>query len=559
MNRFAVIGGRLVLAAGLLMLIGWPAAATVIEATASLWRSPEAGVEEVPSVALDPTGTASVMNQNRGLSRPVALALETIRLVAETEAMAMPVGIVLAVLLFRTDIPGRRLVLAILTLSAFVPMPLHATAWLGALGNVGRAQVLGLRPILVGRFGAAVVHAIAALPWVVLLTGVGLLAVEPELEESARLESGAWRVLWVVTLRRAVGAIGAAALAVAVLTAGDMTVTDLLQVRTYAEEAYVQFILGRGLADAAVVALPPLVVLGLGILLAARAMAQYDPARLASAGAGMRAYSFGRWRAAAGALLILLVGNAVAFPLYGMIWRAGRVGGRATLGQPPSWSLSGLKGTLVRAAGEVGEPLFASLTWASIAATVVVILVFGLAWAGRSARGWRWAMLGALALALATPGPVAGRALVLAYRNIPVLYDSSAIVVMAQALRALPYVILVLWPFVRSFPRDYLDAAALDGRGPVGRMAWVVLPLSARPIVAAWLVALALGLGELAATDQVYPPGVEPMSVFLWGLLHTGIASDLAGVALMMLATIAAAGLAAALAIGWSRRGVGQE
>ncbi|MHB1555853.1 MAG: ABC transporter permease [Isosphaeraceae bacterium] len=557
MSRLAAVGGKLVLAAGLLMLVGWPAAATVLEATAPLWRTREGGAEEVPSVALDPTSTASVINQNRGFSRPAALAIETIRLVAETEAMAMPVGILLGVLLFRTDIPGRRLVLAILALSAFVPMPLHATAWLGALGNAGRTQVLGLRPILVGSFGAAVVHAIAALPWVVLLTGVGLLAVEPELEESARLESSAWRVLWVVTLRRSVGAIGAAALAVAVLTAGDMTVTDLLRVRTYAEEAYVQFILGKGLADAAVVALPPLVVLGFAILLAARAMSQYDPARLTSGGAGMRAYSLGRWRTAAGGLLILTVGNAVAFPLYGMIWRAGRVGGRATLGQPPTWSLLGLEGTLARAAGEVSEPLFASLAWASIAATVVVILVFGLAWAGRSSRSWRWAMLGALALALATPGPVTGRALVLAYRDVPLLYDSSAIVVMAQALRALPYVILVLWPFVRSFPRDYLDAAALEGRGPVGRMAWVAAPLSARPIVAAWLVALALGLGELAATDQVYPPGVEPMSVFLWGLLHTGIASDLAGVALIMLAAIAAAGLAAALAIGRSRREVG--
>ena len=49
-----------------------------------------------------------------------------------------------------------------------------------------------------------------------------------------------------VTLRRALGAIAAAALAVAVLTAGDMTVTDLLQVRTYAEEAYLQYSLGRG-------------------------------------------------------------------------------------------------------------------------------------------------------------------------------------------------------------------------------------------------------------------------------------------------------------------------
>ena len=33
-------------------------------------------------------------------------------------------------------------------LSAFVPLPLHATAWLGALGNAGRAQAFGIRPII---------------------------------------------------------------------------------------------------------------------------------------------------------------------------------------------------------------------------------------------------------------------------------------------------------------------------------------------------------------------------------------------------------------------------
>ena len=119
-----------------------------------------------------------------------------------------------------------------------------------------------------------------------------------------------------ITIRRAIGAIAAAALAVAVLTAGDMTVTDLLQVRTYAEEAYVQFILGRGLADAAVVALPPLIVLGIGIILAGRALSRLDPARLASASSGARTLRLGRWRIPAGVLLALLVGNALAFPLY---------------------------------------------------------------------------------------------------------------------------------------------------------------------------------------------------------------------------------------------------
>ena len=79
----------------------------------------------------------------------------------------------------------------------------------------------------------------------------------------------------------------------------------------------------------------------------------------------------------------------------------------------------------------------------------------------------------------------------------------------------------------------------------------VAFPLSWRAVLAAWMVALALGLGELPATNQVYPPGIEPMSVFLWGLLHTGVASDLAGVALVMLAVIGMAGLAAVVALSW--------
>ena len=502
---------------------------------------------------MDPAGTAELLRETRGLARPARLAIETTGLVLATEAMALPLGVLLAVVLFRTDIWGRRGLLAIIALAAFVPMPLHATAWLGALGNAGRMQALGVRPILVGRFGAAVVHAMAALPWVVLLAGVGLCAVEPELEESALLEFGPLRVLTRITLRRAIGAIAAAALAVAVLTAGDMTVTDLLQVRTYAEEAYVQFILGRGLADAAVVALPPLIVLGIGIVLAGRALSRLDPARLASAssaGPDVGGSADGESRRAC--CWPCSSATSLAFPLYSLIWRAGRVGGRATLGQPPVWSFSGLVGTLRFAAAEIRDPLLASLFWASLAATLATALAFGLAWAGRRSRAWRWTMLGAMALALATPGPVAGRALVLAYRDLPALYDSSAMIVLAQALRALPYVLLILWPFLRSFPQDYLDAAALDGYGPAGQMSASCCRY--RSGAAGGLDGRAgAGPGRAARHRQVYPPGIEPMSVFLWGLLHTGVESHLAGVALIMLAVIAAAGLAAAVALGWSR------
>ena len=58
--------------------------------------------------------------------------METLRLVAATELLALTVGIPLALLLFRTDIWGRNALALVMLVSAFIPLPLHATAWLGA-------------------------------------------------------------------------------------------------------------------------------------------------------------------------------------------------------------------------------------------------------------------------------------------------------------------------------------------------------------------------------------------------------------------------------------------
>ena len=101
---------------------------------------------------------------------------------------------------------------------------------------------MGLGVVLSGWSGAAFIHAVASLPWVVAIVGVGLRGVEPDLEESARLDlaSLAGGPCGSRSGGR-LGAIAAAALAVLVLTAGDMSVTDLLSVRTYAEESYTQY------------------------------------------------------------------------------------------------------------------------------------------------------------------------------------------------------------------------------------------------------------------------------------------------------------------------------
>lgn len=521
---------RTALAVALVAVLAWPLLATALAA----WEASADGSS--------PLGGG-------GVRRPLGLAFETVRLVLATEAIALPVGLPLALILFRTDAWGRRGLLALLAVAAFVPLPLHATAWLGAFGNAGRSQAIGAARVLVGWPGAAFVHAMAALPWIVLVAGVGLRTVEPELEEAARLDLSGWRVALLVTCRRGFGAVAASALAVAVLTAGDMTVTDLLQVRTYAEEAYLQYNLGNGPAASGAVALPPLVVLGALVGLGAVALLAADPARLASAATAARPWRLGRWRVASGLAAVVVVGSFLSLPLYSLVWRAGRVGGAAASGRPPRWSASGLLGTLRFAWDESHEPLGQSVALAALGATAAVVLAWALAWVSRRPGPWRWVTAVSLATALALPGPVAGMALVYAYRGLPTVYDSAAIVVLAAVLRTFPYALLVLWPAVRTIPAGSLDAAAVDGLSP-WQVVWrVALPTTRASAVAAWGVSFVLAIGELPATNLVTPPGLHPLSVVIWGLLHTGVESHLAGVVLVMLAAVAASAVLATLAL----------
>lgn len=524
----------------LALVVGWPLLATVIEATRPADDSGLGAGEIVPTF------------RPGEIVRPLGLAFQTARLVLATGAMALPLGVALAFVLARTDLWGRRGMIGLVALAAFVPTPLTATAWLGALGNAGRGQAMGLGVVLAGWSGAAFIHALASLPWVVAIVGVGLRSVEPSLEESARLDYPPWGVVLRVTLRRSLGAIAAAALAVLVLTAGDMSVTDLLAVRTYAEEAYTLYQSGNS-PGAALVSLPPLVVFGGLILVGVRALLKVDPARVLSASSRSRDWRLGRWRGPVGLAVAATFGLMFALPIFALVWHAGRV---VEQGQP-HWSALGLARSLAATSGELFSgtfsrrpfraPMTSSAILSATAATLTVALAWSLSWLAREPGPWRWAVAATVTLTLAVPGPVAGMALVIAYLPFPIIYDTPARVVLAYMLRTLPYAVLVTWPAVRSLPRAYFEAATLDGLGPWGQARRVAIPLTLGAIGAAWGVSFALAMGELPAANLSAPPGVMLVSVRIWELLHRGVESHLAGMGLVMLGAVAlAGGLAAA-------------
>ena len=168
------------------------------------------------------------------------LVLHSAGLTLETLALSVPMGTALAWLLVRSNLPGRRAGLWFMGLMIFVPLYLQASAWQAGFGQEGWYSSESGQPWLTGWNAALWVQTLAAVPWVVLIVALGLRTVEPSLEEQALLDGSPWQVFWRVTLPTCWPAVGLAAAWVAILTAGEMTVTSIFFVRTYAEEVYTQ-------------------------------------------------------------------------------------------------------------------------------------------------------------------------------------------------------------------------------------------------------------------------------------------------------------------------------
>ena len=78
------------------------------------------------------------------------------------------------------------------------------------------------------------------------------------------------------------------------------------------------------------------------------------------------------------------------------------------------------------------------------------------------------------------------------------------------------------------------------GAGPATRLFRIALPSRLAALALAWLVAMAVALGDLAASVLVVPPGVTTLSIRLFGLLHYGVEDQVAGICLVQVVVFTA-------------------
>jgi iron(III) transport system permease protein len=466
-----------------------------------------------------------------GDPRGRTLLANTLAYAGAVSTASMLLGAPLAFLLSRTDVPGRR--------AAYVLL----AAWQAGFGFQGWFSVAAAgNSLLDGWRGAIFIQTMAAVPWVVLIAGVGLRLAEAELEEEALLDGTPGQVFRRVTLRRTAESLVTAFLWVFVATAGAMTVTDLYLIRTYAEEIYTQFALGDTLNGAAWHLAPNIAlviwILVVGLFVVARLIPpdRHDSQRQ------LAPFRLRRWRAAAAGVCFLGVGLLVMVPIVNLSIQAGRVVTRIGDNLERGWSatqfLSMTLGSPLRFAREIAW----TAGIGALAASAIVAIGLPLAWQARRG-GWRagptWLLV---AGSLAVPGPLVGLAIIELFNtpSVPLLtwlYDHSiAPIWLAQTWRALPLPTLILWYGLRTIPAEMLSGAELEGASPWARFYRVALPQRWHVVAVAWLAGFAVASGELDASILVVPPGVSTLPIHIFGLIHYGVDDQVAGVSLFLFA-----------------------
>ncbi len=502
------------------------------------------------------------------------LMLTSFLLATAVAAITMPIALLLGMLIGKSNLSFRAI--ALLLLGAILLLPLHqiASGWIAALGFRGWLSVIFLGPeshqiLLEGFWGAVIVHVAAAIPWATLLTIAALRNTSARLEELALLDASQRRVFLRVTLPESLPALYAITILVMTSACTEIAATDLFQVRTFAEEVYTQSALGNyqvyGLdpSSGLVGFLAGVLLMVTIVYLALYQLQVYFIHQLQEEDRTVWVLSFNRYRYLLLGILLSLVALVFLIPIVALMFKAGLLVTQTDESWQRSWSIQTLITGILDAPVRHRRELFASIKLATLVATFVVFVGSLIAWALRDPRSKekqfpKRLLLLLVSLFVALPGPLVGL-LVIVVLNQPLdspvaflgdLYGTWFAPWLAQSLRILPLISIALWPAMASLSTSLVEAAKADGASFMSRLFWVIYPNRWAALVAAWMLAFGLSLGELSATALVVPPGTPPLSVRVLSLLHYGVEDQVAALSLFM---VLVSSLISLLALGFYR------
>lgn len=431
--------------------------------------------------------------------------------------ISLIVGVPLAVLVTRYQIPFKGLIRISAVLSLLSPPFVGAYAWIILLGRAGLVQrIPGVEGFSIYGFGGVLfVFVLHHFAYIFLLTAAALRSVDPALEEAAEsMGSPPWRSLVTVTLPLVIPSIAAGALLVFVTTLADFGTPMLIGegMRTLPTLAYDEFLseLGGSAGMASVSS-----VLMLGVALGALLLHGWTVGRRNYATAALRRPAVRplpgwlRWPSVVFALL--LTGVAALPQVVVVVTSFLRMRGPLLTAE---FGLDNYRLVLSRMSG----PVINTLTYGLVA--IVLMLVGGMLIAYLLVRrpGLPTRLLdGLLVLGQVLPGTVLGIGLLVGWSQPPLsLSGTGTILVIAYVVRRLAFTTRAAAAGLKQIAPAVEEASLTLGAPPLKSFLRVTVPLMLPAALSGALVSWVSTISELSSTIMLYTGRTATVSIQIY-------------------------------------------
>ncbi len=500
----------------------------------------------------------SLANFVRVLANPNVHDAVLNSLIACTGGTALAVGIGLAFswIVVRTNTPGRRFIGGASLIPLFVPPLVAGVAWSilgspksGLINVVLKWAGLDWRVDLYSMAGLIMVFGMYYAPYVYMFTASALRNMDPSLEEAAEISGvGPLRALFTVTFPLIAPAIISGMLLSFVVMLGiygipavlgtpaniPVLTTYIFQLTNWNPPLY---------STAAAVAIILMVVTGVLVLVQQYVLAGKSFTTVAGKAFRPRALDLGPWRWLTFALALLYLFVVVVLPLLALIVAAFR----RFLFIPTAASLFELRHySLVHFESIFDNPLTLRSIWNTMEVGLITALTGGvLAFAigytvHRSTAPGRRAVDLISTLPVAIPGLVIGVAYLWAWIGLPGgLYGTIFILALAFVARFMPDTIKALSTSFLQIHKELEEAAWLCGKGLLGTIRSIVLPLARPGMIAAMTLLFILAVRELGSSLFLYTSNTMVMAVLLLDYYEGGNTGKTAAFSLVQTALLA--------------------
>jgi iron(III) transport system permease protein len=448
--------------------------------------------------------------------RTLALAGRTAGLAASVTGAAVALGVPLAWLVTRTDLPLRRLWSVVLALPLVIPSYVGAFALISALGPRGMLQQLLEGPLGIERLpdiggfpGAFLALTLFTYPYVFLLTAAAIRGLDPSLEEAARsLGASRREVFRRVTLPLLRPQVAAGALLVALYALHDFGAVSLMRYTTFTQAIFLQY---RAAFDRTPAAILSLMLVAMALVVLALEQRARGRARYHRTGAGsarpVARISLGRWRWPAVTAVTLVALVALVLPVSVVAF----------------WMFRGL------AQGLTVEPLWAAAAGSALVSAGGAAVALAAATPVAVLAAWYPGRLARVAEALsytgyALPGIVVALAFVFFAANFtPWIYQTLPLLVLAYVVLYLPQAHEPLRGALLQVGPRMEEAGRALGRSRFQVARRVLVPLVSRGALAGSALVFLTAMKELPATLLLRPTGFETLATRIWTAASVGM------------------------------------